>query len=136
MIVADTGPLYALIDRDDAWHRRVAAWWTREPRVIVVPFAVVPEVCCLLHTRISATAELAFVRALADGTFTVEPSEPADITRAAEVMQDYGDTPIGFVDATVIATAERLGAREILTTDRRHFSLVRPRHCAAFTLVP
>jgi hypothetical protein len=29
-----------------------------------------------------------------------------------------------------------LQIREILTTDRRHFSLVRPRHCTGFILRP
>jgi predicted nucleic acid-binding protein len=32
--------------------------------------------------------------------------------------------------------AERLGVTRILTTDRHHFSLVRPSHVPAFELVP
>ncbi len=37
---------------------------------------------------------------------------------------------------SVIATCERLGQTELATLDRRHFSIVRPRHCAALTLLP
>ncbi|MDQ2738090.1 MAG: VapC toxin family PIN domain ribonuclease, partial [Actinomycetota bacterium] len=44
--------------------------------------------------------------------------------------------PLGAVDATVIAVAERLGITEIATLDRRHFSVVRPAHVEAFTLLP
>jgi predicted nucleic acid-binding protein len=40
------------------------------------------------------------------------------------------------VDASVVTTAERLGVQEIATVDRRHFSVVRPSHVAAFTLLP
>jgi predicted nucleic acid-binding protein len=41
-----------------------------------------------------------------------------------------------MVDATIMAMAERLKIKTILTIDRRDFSLFRPRHCDAFTLVP
>ena len=120
-IIADTGALYALVDLDDEWHERVAAWWKENRDPIVIPVAVLPEVCYLLHTRISREAESAFVRAVVDGEFVVEPLEPEDIVRAGEILQRYADLNIGFVDATVIATAERLDSMDILTTDRRHF---------------
>lgn len=51
-------------------------------------------------------------------------------------MRQYGDFPLGFVDASLVALAERLDARELLTTDRRHFSVVRPQHARQFTLLP
>lgn len=40
------------------------------------------------------------------------------------------------MDATLIAIAERLKAFTLLTLDRREFTLVRPRHCQAFDLLP
>jgi predicted nucleic acid-binding protein len=43
---------------------------------------------------------------------------------------------VGFVDASVVAIAERLRLDRIATTDRRHFSTVAPRHRASFELVP
>jgi hypothetical protein len=36
----------------------------------------------------------------------------------------------------VIALAERQGAVRIATLNRRHFTVVRPRHAAAFELLP
>jgi len=135
-IIADTGPLYALIDSSDAWHKRVVEWWRKNREPVVVPVCVLPEVCYLLHTRISQQAEAAFVRAIGDGEFTIEPLEVEDVTRADAVLRKYSDLDLGFVDASVIATAERLDATEILTTDRRHFSAVRPEHVGAFRLSP
>jgi predicted nucleic acid-binding protein len=44
--------------------------------------------------------------------------------------------PLGAVDASVVATAERLGERALMTLDRRHFSVVRPRHTEAFEILP
>lgn len=136
MIVADTGALYALVDRNDAWHARVVAWWKRNTQSVVVPVTVLPEVTYLLQTRIGVAAEHAFVCAVAAGEFTIEPLDTDDIERVAEVMEAYADYPIGFVDASIVAIAERLETREILTTDRRHFGVVRPRHARGFTLVP
>lgn len=135
-VIADTGALYALIDASDAWHARVLAWWRSQSSGVVVPVSVLPEVCYLLQTRIGPAAELAFVQAVAEGEFTTEPVEQEDLERAAVLMHKYIDLPLGFVDASVVAAAERLETREILTTDRRHFSVVRARHTRSFTLLP
>ncbi len=48
----------------------------------------------------------------------------------------YRDLPLGMVDASIVAAAERLGARTIATLDRRYFSVVRPVHILCFDLVP
>jgi predicted nucleic acid-binding protein len=136
MVIADTGPLYALVDRRDAWHERVTAWWTAQARQVRVPVTVLPEVCSLLQTRIGAQAEQAFVRSVASGELIIEPVESDDVMRASVLMREYLDVPLGFVDATVIAVAERLGAREILTTDRRHFGAVRTERNRLVSLVP
>lgn len=135
-VVVDTGPLYALVDSSDAWHERVITWWRQRTQNVVVPAAVLPEVSYLLQTRIGPAAEQAFIQAVADGEFTIEALEHEDIVRAAALLRDYADLPLGFVDATVVATAERLGIREILTTDRRHFSVVQPLHTKALILLP
>jgi predicted nucleic acid-binding protein len=51
-------------------------------------------------------------------------------------MDQYLDLPLGMVDASVIALAERREVDVIATLDQRHFSVVRPRHIDAFRLVP
>ena len=135
-VIADTGALYALVDASDAWHARVVTWWREQARTVVVPVTVLPEICYLLQTRIGVAAESAFIHAVADGEFTIEALEPEDFTRIAALMDKYADLPLGFVDASVIAIAERLVTRDILTTDRRHFSVVRPRHARTLALLP
>lgn len=66
----------------------------------------------------------------------VEPVAVADWLRIAELVARYRNLPLGTVDASVVATAERLGLTEIATVDRRHFTVVRPDHISAFTLLP
>ncbi len=59
-----------------------------------------------------------------------------DLTRAAELVEQYADLPLGAPDACVVALAERLNITELATLDQRHFNVVRPRHVQALTLIP
>jgi uncharacterized protein len=102
----------------------------------VVPVLVVTEAAYLIAARLGVEAEVRFLGDLAAGAFTVEPVAPADWLRIAELVGRYRDLPLGTVDASVVATAERLGITEVATVDRRHFGVVRPRHTEAFTLLP
>ena len=68
--------------------------------------------------------------------YRIEPVVEADLPRIAELVARYADLPLGGIDASVVATAERLGLAEVATLDRRHFSVVRPSHVAAFSVVP
>lgn len=135
-IIADTGALIALIDEDDRRHSVVADFVSSTREAIFVPSPVVPEVCYLLSENLGADIELEFVRSLAAREFIVEHFTVDDLKRAVEILEKYQDAEFGMVDATVMAMAERLKIKTILTIDRRDFSLFRPRHCEAFTLVP
>jgi uncharacterized protein len=133
-LLVDTGVLYALADRRDAWHKRVREHLQRGPGALLVPVTVLPEVTCLLRERLGPPAEAAFVKSIAKGEIAVEPLDRRDLTRTLEVMNSYEQ--LGFVDATIVAAAERLKLRTIATTDRRHFAAVRPAHTDRFELVP
>ena len=136
MIVCDTGPLVAAADRDDAHHDTVAATLEglREP--LVVPAPVVVEVCWLLERNLGAAAEAAFLSAGAQGELAIEDLIPADYERMAVLVETYADLPLGMVDASVVAVAERLGITRLLTINRRDFAVVRPAHVDAFELLP
>jgi len=133
-LLVDTGVLYALADRRDAWHARVRSYLQSRRDTLLAPVTILPEVAYLLRERIGAHAELAFAQAIAQGEIAVEGLGRRDFARAGQLMSDYDW--LGFVDATVIAAAERLKMSSIATTDRRHFGAVRPAHTARFTLVP
>jgi predicted nucleic acid-binding protein len=133
-LLVDTGVLYALADRRDDWHTRVVAYLGGVEESLVVPVTVIPEVAYLLHTRLSAAAEQAFVRSLVARELDIETLRDQDVTRTAAILERYPE--IGFVDASVVAMAERLKLLRIATTDRRDFGRVKPRHADAFELVP
>jgi predicted nucleic acid-binding protein len=66
----------------------------------------------------------------------VEDLQFADYARVRGLCDRYADADIGFVDAAVLAIAERLGERKLASLDHRHFGTLRPRHCDALTLLP
>lgn len=103
---------------------------------MIVPTLVITEVVYLLGSRLGVGPEVRFLGDLADGAFAVESVAAGDWLRIAELVARYRDLPLGTVDASVVAAAERLGIDEIATLDRRHFTVVRPCHTEAFTLLP
>ena len=107
---------------------------TLEPLVLPEPLLV--EIGYMLGSRAGATAEADFLRDVADGLYTIESMMLADIARAADLVEKYADLPLGTADTCVIALAERLGITRVATLDRRHFSVVKPKHISAFTLLP
>lgn len=101
-----------------------------------MPTLVITEVAYLAETRLGSEAEVRLLGDLAAGTLSVEPVAASDWLRIAELVARYRDLPLGTVDASVVAAAERMDITEIATLDRRHFGVVRPEHTPSFDLLP
>jgi hypothetical protein len=134
-VIVDSGILIAAADRADRHHRSaVSVLGLRE--TFTVPEPVVVEAAWLIARHGGVEAEAGFIRGIDSGDLSVEPTTMADRARAAELILRYADAQIGYVDAVIIAIAERTDETTIATIDRRHFSMVRPRHIEAFELLP
>lgn len=136
MLLTDAGPLVAAAATREADNAACRALLRDASRPIVVPQTVVAEVAYLLSSRIGPHAEVALARSLRDGELMVEPVHERDWQRIANLVETYVDLPLGLVDASVVAIAERLGQTRIASLDHRHLSVVRPRHCERLELVP
>jgi len=133
-LLVDAGILYAMADRSDAWHRPAVNYLETFRPSLLAPVTVLPEAAYLVQTRLGASAERKMVQAFVDGEIAVEPLKPGDLKRVIALMAKYGE--LGLADCSVVAMAERLQLDTIATTDRRHFTMVRPTHVKRFTLVP
>jgi predicted nucleic acid-binding protein len=134
LAVVDTGPLYAVVDEDDADHARCRAILSDPRYRFVVPALVVAETTYLVGSRLGPRVEARFLRGLE--TMDIEAPEPADWRRVADLVERYANFPLGGTDASVVALAERLGASNIVTLDVRHFGAVRPRRGPPFRILP
>lgn len=136
ILVADTGALYALYDAGDQHHLRVRSVVEQHRGSIVVPVAILAEVDYLLLRWLGVDAELDFLDSLESGAFELEPFTPSDLERCRELLERYRDLRLGLADASVVATAERLGTDQILTVDERDFRALVSKQGKAFTLLP
>lgn len=79
---------------------------------------------------------VAFLRNLPGSRFQLTELIDSDLSRTAEILEQYRNSRIDFVDATVMAIGERYHSTTILTLDRRDFQLFRPKHRSSFILLP
>lgn len=135
-LIVDTGVLYGAYDVRDAAHVACSALLAAASEPITVPAPVVTELEWLLTGRRRFEAFLTLLDAVETGAVEVADLRIVDYVRARELCRRYQDLPLGFVDAAVVAVAERYEETTIATLDHRHFAVVRPRHVAAFELVP
>jgi hypothetical protein len=135
-VLVDAGPLYAYIDAADARHEECHRLLTTHPGPLAVPQLVISEVAHFVATRLGPEPEVRFLGDLAAGAFATVPVEAEDWFRIAQLVARYRNLPLGAVDASVVAAAERLGIGTVATLDRRHFGVVRPAHVRAFDLLP
>ena len=135
-VLVDSGPLYAYVDEDDRDHEACLALLLEHPGPLIVPQLVVTEVAYLIESRLGSNAEVRFLGDLAAGNLTTDPVAAGDWLRIAELVADYRDLPLGTVDASVVAAAERLNIEAIATLDRKHFTVMRPGHVKAFMILP
>lgn len=135
-LVADSGALYALYDADDRHHLAVRKVIETHRGSIIIPVAILAEVDYLLREFLNIDAELDFLASLQDGAFELASLTDSDLERCRELIAKYRNLDLGLADAAVIATAERLGAHQILTVDERDFRIVVSKQGKAFSLLP
>jgi predicted nucleic acid-binding protein len=133
--VADTGFVVALLNRTDVRHEAVKAVYANQ-RSVLLPQTVLAEVAYLLGRDAGTAVVVSFLNGLAASRFRLVALVEQDVSRIAEILAQYADSRIDFVDASVMAIAERYSSTTILTLDQRDFRLFRPQHCDSFEILP
>jgi uncharacterized protein len=133
--IADTGFVVAVGSHKDKHHTRCIEVYHRVQK-IVLPQSVLTEAAYLLLQKIGVQQTAGLLRGLGRTKYTLTALEIGDLTRSAELLSRYADSELDFVDTTVVAVAERLNIKVVLTIDRRDFSMIRPSHAQHFELLP
>ena len=132
----DTGFLYAVFDTDDRNHERAVQTITDLTGELLLPTAVLVELAYLLQARLGHTTMRGIMQRLMQQSLYLIPISSSDLIRINALLNQYADVQLDFVDAAIVALAERLNIHHILTVDRRDFSIIRPQHCAYFEILP
>jgi uncharacterized protein len=135
-LVLDTGPILAALDADDPDHERSAALITTSTERLVIVAPTLVEIDYWIRKRMQPRVWDVFTRDVESGIYQLEQLTATDLLRVAELESEYASLDLGMVDAAVIAICERLGEKKVATLDRRHFGVVRPRHCERLEMLP
>jgi uncharacterized protein len=133
-ILADTSGIIALLDHDDRYHTAVVE--AIRGNIVIVPSTTLPEIDYLVNKYLGEAVVRSFLADLTAGNYRYLAVELEDIEQALQIMARYQGVPLGLVDSSIIALAERYQIPQILTLDRRHFSLIQPDRLEYLTLLP
>jgi len=134
--LVDTGFALAVFSEDDQKHVVARRYFSAVSGTLLLPAITLPELNYHLNQTGGNKLVANVLRAIHDSRFVVTDLINDDYQRAASILEKYHDTRIDFVDACIMALAERLRITRVLTFDRRDFGLYRPMHVEQFELLP
>ncbi|MBC7435905.1 MAG: PIN domain-containing protein [Bdellovibrionales bacterium] len=133
MIIVDTGFLYALLDRSDAWHERAVAAAPTVEEGWVTTWPVLTEATHLIGRRLGTRFASALMDEVAEGGLVAWDIPPGEARRIPAMMLRYQSLPMDLADASLVLVANHLGHGRILTTDERDFGAYRWKNRQPFT---
>lgn len=116
-LLVDTSAVYALIDRDDTYHRKAVTLLRSVPRRGLTPLLtnfIMAESHALLLSRLGAEIARDW---LLRQIWPVERITPEDEEKTREIIRRYSDKSFSYTDATSFAVMERLGIKEAFAFD-------------------
>ena len=129
-LLCDSGPLIATFNKKESQHQRCVRLLAEWPGRLLVPEPVLGETCNFLRNNVprGAAAEIRFLHAMLDerGDFDIIDPVPEDRRRAVELADRLATALVGYVDAMVIAIAERLRVPHIATIDYKMVGMMNP----------
>lgn len=134
MILCDTGPLVALLDRSDSEHARCAAALSTLDDLRTT-WPCLAEAMYLLGEEGGWFAQDQLWGLVADGLVSLHVPAEGEWERMRTLMRKYSDSPMDLADASIVTAAERLNVKRVFTLDR-HFRAYRLQNGQAFEIVP
>ena len=129
-ILADTGPLFALIHAGDPDHARAVQFAGAYTGLLITTWPVVTEAAYLLDKYASRGVERLLGMVL-DDQLLVADLDARDVKYMRRLTVKYDG--MDLADASLVTVGERLGFLDIITLDRHDFSRYRTRNRKACT---
>jgi predicted nucleic acid-binding protein len=129
-ILADTGPLFALIHARDADHERAVQFAGSFSGHLITTWPVLTEVSYLLEQSDRRGIGILLGMVL-DGHLLTADLDARDVEYVRRLTAKYDN--MDLADASLVAVGERLGILDVITLDRHDFSRYRTRNRRAFT---
>ena len=121
-VLADTGPLVALINKRDRHHAWAADQATRLPAPFLTCEAVLSEACFLLQHMEGSPSDL--LDLVARGVLRPSFDLREEIEPVQKLIKKYADQPMSLADACLVRMSEQIADSLVFTLDR-DFSVYR-----------
>lgn len=136
MTLTDTGPLVALINRNDPNHARSRDAVRMLPAgSLITTWPCLTEAMYLLYRAAGHAGQAELWHWRSAGRLVLHDLTSEQIDRMAALMSKYQDRPMDLADASLVVAAERLGAQKLFTLDS-DFRVYRLLDGSALELVP
>ena len=133
-VLADTGPIVAILSRSDQYHRICVDALREMPGPLFTCWPVITEAAWLLRRDSAAVQQL--LNSLDTGFLELLPLTTVDAKPIAAILKKYRDIRIQLADAALDHLAARDGLDTIFTLDQRDFSVYRLPKGRAFRILP
>lgn len=121
--LTDTGPLVALVDKDDKHHAEATEALKRLPKVpLLTTWPCLTEAMYLLYQSIGYLAQVDLWRLVQRDVLRLYTPSEVDWQRTRELMAIFRDAPMDMADASVVVVAENLDLRRVFTYDSHFFA--------------
>ena len=135
MTLTDTGPLIALIDKNDADHVSCIAAAKNLRPPLITTWPCFTETMYFLGKIGGITSQQELWRWRLNGKLRIQEPTTEQADRMQILMDVYRDAPMDLADASLVAVAETLSLRTVFTIDR-HFYAYRTADKQTFQVVP
>ncbi|XCN71169.1 MAG: PIN domain-containing protein [Candidatus Electrothrix aestuarii] len=118
MILTDTGPLLALLDRRDAHHQRCLDFLrTLPPEPMRTTWPCFTEAMYLLGATGGYHYQSFLWKLVEEANLELHDLTDSEIKKMNALMRIYRDTPMDMADASLMAVAETMRLKQIFTID-------------------
>ena len=135
MILADTGPIVAMIVRSDPYHEQAKRSFAAQRGPVIMTDACLTETLYFLGRMSGWRGQAILWNLVRAGAINVHASTRDAALRCAEYMERFKDAPCDYADASILAAAEETAARQVLTIDG-HFHAYRLMDGTALEIIP
>ena len=118
MILTDTGPLYALVSTEDAYHEQCLAVWSNlGTDTLFTTWPCFTEAMHLAGRSRGYRYQSLLWEMYSSGQLRIHSNTELEAGMMYRLMSQYRDTPMDLADASLMAAAESLFLRRIFTLD-------------------
>jgi predicted nucleic acid-binding protein len=113
--IIDSGPLIALFDSNDKYHKQVLAFMQSFQGELITTWAVVTEVSHMLDFNLNV--QIDFLRWIELGGISIYDLNKKDLTKIIKMMSKYTNVPMDLADSSLMLVAQNHNIKNIISID-------------------